>query len=298
MGLSLLGVVLAGGNGSRLGPTTLAVNKHLLPVYSKPLFYYPLSVALLSGCTDLRIVVTPDSRPLFERHLGSLRPYGIAIDLVEQPQSLGIADGLGRALESDKNHDGTLLLLGDNITYGPGVGRQLRAAWEGNTENATCFITEVKDPERFGVLTVGDDGRAQKIEEKPKNPESDLAIVGTYFFPKDVVGKILGIRASERGELEVTDLLRLYLDEARLETVRLPRGTAWLDTGTSPSLLEASNYVRIIEERQGQLVGSPHEVALRTGLITEKEFIKNLESEPQSEYFNQLRLLVSGSSST
>lgn len=284
-------VILAGGTGSRLKPSTIGVNKHLHSIYNKPLFYYPLSVAVLAGARNIVLVVNPGDAAYFQIHADELSIYGIKIQIALQENPKGIGDGLIAAKSLLNPNESTLLLLGDNITFGYGLGTSLRELVAGDSAVATCFATEVNDPQNFGVVTLVD-GVPISIEEKPLEPKSSLAIIGIYHLPKDSFDRLQSISPSRRGELEITDLLSDYL-ESNLLTVRpLSRGTAWLDAGTAKSMLEASNFVQIIEERQGLLVGSPHEAALRTNLISREDFEIKVRSEGASDYFEKLKMLV------
>jgi len=283
-------IILAGGTGSRLRPMTLGVNKHLLPIFNKPLFYYPLAVAILAEATKIILVVNPGDVGIFEIHASELSKYNIDLHIITQDESKGISHGLKVAQPLTVPDEGVLLLLGDNITFGKGVGTSLQSFGKYDDGFATCFVTEVRDPENFGIVTL-EDGKPISIAEKPARPNSNLAAIGLYYFPNSAFARVDHLHPSIRGELEVTDLLTTYLEEGKLNSVTLSRGTAWLDAGTARSMLEASTFVEIIEERQGLLVGSPHEAALRTGLIDETDFMGLLRAEPNSDYYNKLRRL-------
>lgn len=284
-------VILAGGTGSRLRPSTIGVNKHLHAIYNKPLIYYPLSVAILAGAKKIVLVVNQHDVGNFKIHCLELARYGVEIKIAVQNEPNGIGAGLLAANTYLTPGMSTLLLLGDNITFGAGLGTSLRDLAEGDQTVATCYVTSVSDPENFGVVTVAD-GNVIDIEEKPKIPKSNLAVIGIYHLPSDSIEQLQKIPPSARGELEITDLLKIYLKSNRLKMKTLSRGTAWLDAGTSRSMLEAANFVQIIEERQGLLVGSPHEAALRADLIARDKFESLVRDEADSDYFHKLKALV------
>ncbi|WP_340537219.1 glucose-1-phosphate thymidylyltransferase RfbA [Nocardioides sp. GXZ039] len=262
------GIILAGGTGSRLHPITHAVSKQLMPVYDKPMIHYPLSTLMLAGVRDVLVITTPHEADQFVRLLGDGSRYGISISYAVQPSP----DGLAQAFLIGEGHidgDRVALVLGDNIFHGAGLGTRLRRF--ADLDGAAVFGYRVADPTAYGVVEFDAEGRAISLEEKPAAPRSRYAVPGLYFYGPDVVEKARGLRPSPRGELEITDLNRLYLDEGRLQVEVLPRGSAWLDTGTFDDLNDAGNYVRAIEARQGTKVGAPEEVAWRMGLIDDTQ---------------------------
>ncbi|WP_256820324.1 MULTISPECIES: glucose-1-phosphate thymidylyltransferase RfbA [Dietzia] len=275
------GIVLAGGSGTRLSPLTLATSKQLMPVYDKPMIYYPLSTLMLAGIRDILIITTPQDAPQFRRLLGDGSQFGIALSYVEQ----AAPEGLAQAFVLGAEHIGdepVALILGDNIFYGPGMGTQLRRFAE--PEGGAVFAYRVSNPSEYGVIDFDADGRAISLEEKPEDPSSDFAVPGLYFYSADVVDVARGLGRSARGEYEITDINRHYLREGRLQVEVLPRGTAWLDTGTHDSLLDASNYVRTIEDRQGLKIGCPEEVAWRMGYIDDDELTARAHDLRKSGY--------------
>ncbi|GAA4397392.1 glucose-1-phosphate thymidylyltransferase RfbA [Tsukamurella soli] len=262
------GIILAGGTGSRLHPITLGVSKQLAPVYDKPMIYYPLSTLILAGITDILIITTPHDQEAFSRLLGDGSQFGVSLTYAVQPSP----DGLAQAFVIGRDHIGTdsvALVLGDNIFYGPGLGTQL-SRFDG-IDGGAVFAYWVSDPERYGVVEFDDSGRATSLVEKPIEPTSNYAVPGLYFYDNDVVDIAAHLAPSPRGELEITDVNRAYLEQGRLQVEVLPRGTAWLDTGTVDSLLDAGTYVRTIEQRQGLRIGVPEEVAWRRGLLTDAQ---------------------------
>ena len=287
------GIILAGGSGTRLYPLTKVTSKQLLPVYDKPMIFYPLSTLMLSGIRDILIISTPTDLPRFKDLLGDGSQYGISLSYAEQPSP----DGLAQAFiigEDFIDGDSCALVLGDNIFYGNGFSRQLRQAVRNAEENggATVFGYYVDDPERFGVVEFDADGRAVSIEEKPEHPKSNYAVTGLYFYDRDVCEKAKRVKPSARGELEITTLNEMYLKEDKLNVVTLGRGYAWLDTGTMDSLFEAANFVRTIENAQGILVSVIEEIAFQRGWITLDELAAAAKEYGKSPYGEHLQKVV------
>ena len=284
---TLKGIILAGGSGTRLYPLTLPVSKQLLPVYDKPMIYYPLSVLMLAGIRDILIITTPYDQPLFQALLKDGSQFGISISYAMQPTPDGLAQAfiIGRAFIGQ---DRCALVLGDNIFFGHGLPELLASA-RANETGATVFAYQVADPERYGIVAFDKRGVAQAIEEKPAAPESNWAVTGLYFYSNDVVELVKDVKPSARGELEITDLNRIYLDATRLKVERMGRGFAWLDTGTFDSLLQASEFVATLERRQALKVCCPEEIALRQKFITLAEMEPWLQRLGKSDYAAYIR---------
>jgi glucose-1-phosphate thymidylyltransferase len=280
--VSRKGIILAGGSGTRLHPLTVRISKQLLPVYDKPMIYYPLSVLMLAGIRDVLIITTPHDAEMFQSVLGDGTGWGMNITYAQQPKP----DGLAQAFLIGERHVGSspsALVLGDNIFYGRGFGEMLRRA-DLREQGATVFGYFVRDPERYGVVSFDAGGKANDIEEKPKQPKSNFAVTGLYFYDTDVVDIAKSIKPSPRGELEITDVNKVYLQRGDLEVERLGRGFAWLDTGTHQSLIDAGNYVRVIEERQGTKICCLEEIAWRKGFITSEQLEKLAQPLVKSGY--------------
>lgn len=275
------GIILAGGTGSRLHPITWGTSKQLVAVYDKPMIYYPLSTLILAGIDDILLITTPADQRNFQNLLGDGSRFGISITYAQQPSP----DGLAQAFILGEEHigsDSVALILGDNIFYGPGMGTQLRR--HTGLEGATIFGYWVEDPTAYGVVEFDDDGRAISLEDKPQSPKSNWAVPGLYFYDNAVVDMAAELKPSARGELEITDINRSYLNRGDLTVQQLPRGTAWLDTGTFNDLNDASNFIRTIESRQGLKVGCPEEVAWRVGLLSDDELRERAEPLVKSGY--------------
>jgi glucose-1-phosphate thymidylyltransferase len=281
------GIILAGGTGSRLYPVTTVVSKQLLPVFDKPMIYYPLSTLMLSGIKDILIISTPQDKPLFERLLGDGSQIGVRFSYLTQASPRGIADAfiVGRDFVGN---DSVALVLGDNIFYGNGLAELLLNA-TARRSGATVFGYVVKTPEQYGVIELDSSGRALSIEEKPKQPKSNVAVTGLYFYDNDVLKIAAELKPSARGELEITDVNKAYMERGDLYVQALGRGFAWLDTGTHSSLVEASNFVQVLEQRQGLRIACPEEIALRQGYISLEAFEALAERTAKSSYGEYLK---------
>jgi len=284
------GIILAGGAGSRLHPLTLAVSKQLVPVYNKPMIYYPLSTLMLSGIREVLVITTPEDQSNFRRLLGDGRQLGLSIDYAEQPRPEGLAQAfiIGRHFVG---RDRVALALGDNLFYGAHFSDYLRNA-AAREVGATVFGYQVRDPERYGVVEFDGGGRAVSLEEKPPKPKSSYAVTGLYFYDNQVLDIAASLRPSPRGELEITDVNRVYLDRGQLNVEKLARGIAWLDTGTHEALMQASSFIQAIEERQGMMVACLEEIAFRQGYITAAQLGDLARQMGSSGYGQYLRRVV------
>lgn len=276
------GIILAGGTGTRLGPVTRAINKHLMPIYDKPMIYYPLTTLILAGVTEIQFLSTPDAIPSFKRLLGDGRQWGVQISYCEQNAPTGIAGGLKIAAREIGDEEPILVILGDNIFFGQGLGRNISEV----SSDSSCHIwtQKVRDPESFGIAELNTQGEILRLVEKPTTDIGNNAVTGLYKFPSGILSKLDELNPSTRNELEITEVLERYLTEKRLTAHNLSRSVYWLDAGTIENLGEVSQFVRAIQTRQGQLIGSPDEAAYQVGLITSDDFVGLISQLPQSEY--------------
>lgn len=284
------GIVLAGGSGTRLYPITRGISKQLIPIYDKPMIYYPLSTLMLAGITDILVISTPEFTPLFEQLLGDGSEWGISLTYKVQEKPNGLAEAfiLGADFISD---DSVCLILGDNIYYGSGLSKLVQEAAQ-KTDGATVFGYHVNDPERFGVVEFDDNMKALSIEEKPENPKSNYAVTGLYFYDNTVVEKAKNLKPSDRGELEITDINKLYLDEGKLDVKIMGRGYAWLDTGTHDSMMDASSFIATIQKRQNLKVACLEEIAYRMGYISKEKLVELAQPMKKNDYGQYLLRLA------
>jgi len=288
------GIILAGGAGTRLYPLTMVTSKQLLPVYDKPMIYYPLSTLMLAGIKDILIISTPVDLPNFERLLGDGSQYGVSLSYKVQPAPDGLAQAflLGEEFIGDEE---CAMILGDNIFYGGGLGSRLRRAVENAKDGlATIFGYYVNDPERFGIMEIGENEKILSVEEKPEFPKSNYCITGLYFYPKGVAAKAKEVKPSARGELEITTLNDMYLKEEKLQGIVLGRGFAWLDTGTMDSLVEATTFVQMVEQRQGVKISAPEEIAFKNGWIDKEKLMESARRYGKSPYGQHLKNVADG----
>ena len=286
------GIILAGGSGTRLSPLTMVTSKQLLPIYDKPMIYYPLSTLMLAGIRDILIISTPNDLPNFKKLLGNGEQYGINISYKVQPSP----DGLAQAFilgEEFIGEDNCAMILGDNIFHGNGLTTQLKKAVE-NIERATVFGYYVEDPERFGVVEFDENGKVISLEEKPEIPKSNYAVTGLYFYDNKVCEYAKSLKPSPRGELEITDLNKIYLEKGKLDVITLGRGYGWLDTGTVDSLSEASEYVRVIENRQGLKISCIEEISYKNGWINKETLLESVVKYGKSPYGKHLKNVAEG----
>ena len=276
------GIILAGGTGTRLGPVTRAINKHLMPIYDKPMIYYPLTTLILAGVTEIQFLSTPEAIPSFKRLLGDGRQWGVKISYCEQDAPTGIAGGLKIAAREIGDEEAILVILGDNIFFGQGLGRNISEV----SSDSSCHIwtQKVRDPESFGIAELNTQGEILRLVEKPTTDIGNNAVTGLYKFPSGILSKLDELNPSTRNELEITEVLERYLTEKRLTAHNLSRSVYWLDAGTIENLGEVSQFVRAIQTRQGQLIGSPDEAAYQVGLITSDDFVGLISQLPHSEY--------------
>lgn len=286
------GIILAGGSGTRLYPLTMVTSKQLLPIYDKPMIYYPLSTLMLAGIRDILIISTPQDLPNFEKLLGDGSRYGINLSYKAQPSPDGLAQAFILGEEFIAN-DNCAMILGDNIFHGNGLTKQLKKAVE-NEGRATVFGYYVEDPERFGVVEFDKDGKVISLEEKPEDPKSNYAVTGLYFYDNKVCEYAKSLKPSARGELEITDLNKIYLEEGRLDVLTLGRGYGWLDTGTVDSLSEASEYVRVIENRQGLKISCLEEISYKNGWIDKETLLESANTYGKSPYGQHLKNVAEG----
>lgn len=276
------GIILAGGSGTRLGPVTRAINKHLVPIYDKPMIYYPLTTLILAGVTEIQFLSTPDAIPSFKRLLGDGRQWGVKISYCEQDAPTGIAGGLKIAAREIGDEEPILVILGDNIFFGQGLGRNISEV--GSDSSCHIWTQKVRDPESFGIAELDIQGEILRLVEKPTTDIGNNAVTGLYKFPSGILSKLDELNPSTRNELEITEVLERYLTEKRLSAHNLSRSVYWLDAGTIENLGEVSQFVRAIQTRQGQLIGSPDEAAYQVGLITSDDFVGLISQLPHSEY--------------
>lgn len=286
------GIILAGGRGTRLHPLTLSVSKHLLPVYDKPMIYYPLSMLMLAGVREILIISMPDQLPLFQKLLRDGSQWGLRFDYAEQAEPRGLAEAF---IIGEEFIDGeeVCLILGDNIFYGHGLPEQLRHA-AGLKEGALIFAYAVRDPERYGIVEFDSNRKVLTIEEKPSKPRSNYAIPGMYFYDNKVAAMAKALEPSERGELEITDINRTYMERGQLSVEVMGRGVAWLDAGTHESLLQAANFIQTLEQRQGMMISCPEEIAYRMGFIDLPQLMKLASPADQNSYGEYLQHLADG----
>lgn len=284
------GIILAGGSGTRLYPITKGISKQLIPVYDKPMIYYPLSTLMLAGITDILVISTPEYTPLFEQLLGDGSDIGVSLTYKVQEKPNGLAEAfiLGADFIGD---DSVCLILGDNIYYGSGLSKLVQEAAQ-KIDGATVFGYHVNDPERFGVVDFDDDMKALSIEEKPENPKSNYAVTGLYFYDNTVVEKAKNLKPSNRGELEITDINKLYLDEGKLDVKLMGRGYAWLDTGTHDSMMEAASFIATIQKRQNLKVACLEEIAYRMGYISKEKLVELAQPMKKNDYGQYLLRLA------
>lgn len=284
------GIILAGGSGTRLYPITKGISKQLIPVYDKPMIYYPLSTLMLAGITDILVISTPEYTPLFEQLLGDGSDIGVSLTYKVQEKPNGLAEAFILGADFIGN-DSVCLILGDNIYYGSGLSKLVQEAAE-KIDGATVFGYHVNDPERFGVVEFDDDMKALSIEEKPENPKSNYAVTGLYFYDNTVVEKAKNLKPSNRGELEITDINKLYLDEGKLDVKLMGRGYAWLDTGTHDSMMEAASFIATIQKRQNLKVACLEEIAYRMGYISKEKLVKLAQPMKKNDYGQYLLRLA------